>query len=227
MLKQRGVIYISGMILNRLAVMLVYMIPGYVLYKRKIISDTGAKDIGKFLLYIILPAAIIKSYNIEFTTEKAWGLLLSTLAAILALLLAMGISHLIFGSKHPIENFGVAFSNAGFMGIPLVQAVIGDEGVYYAAAFVAMLNILQWTYGVYIMTRNRAVISAKKILFNPILVSFGIAIMLFLLPVQLPSFFTEILNTRDPEYYCIHECADCYADRRCLSGAGPAERTVC
>lgn len=81
------------------------------------------------------------------------------------------------------------------MGIPLVQAVIGDEGVYYAAAFVAMLNILQWTYGVYIMTRNRAVISAKKILFNPILVSFGIAIMLFLLPVQLPSFFTEILNT--------------------------------
>lgn len=185
----------AGMILGRLAIMLVYMIPGFILYKTKIITDAGSKEIGKYLLYIILPAAIIKSYNIEFTADKAVGLLISMLAAVVALLLAMGVSHLIFGSRHAIENFGAAFSNAGFMGIPLVQAVIGDEGVYYAAAFVAMLNILQWTYGVYIMTQNKTVISAKKIIFNPILVSFLIGIVLFLLPVSLPSFFTDILNT--------------------------------
>ena len=47
------------MILDRIAVMLAYMIPGYVLYKKRIISDKGEKDIGKLLIYIILPAAVL------------------------------------------------------------------------------------------------------------------------------------------------------------------------
>lgn len=43
----------SLMILNRIAVMLAYMIPGFILYKKRIITDEGAKDIGKLLIYII------------------------------------------------------------------------------------------------------------------------------------------------------------------------------
>ncbi|MBQ7981465.1 MAG: AEC family transporter [Oscillospiraceae bacterium] len=185
----------SVIILNRLAVMLAYMLPGYVLYKKHIITDLGAKDIGKLLLYIILPSAIINSYNIEFSAERAIGLLASFLLAALTLFLSIIISRLIFGNKKPIEHFGAAFSNAGFMGIPLVSAVIGNEAVYYAAAFVAMLNILQWTYGVYIMTGSKAATSPKKLFCNPVLVSFFIGIVIFFLPMQLPAFFSEILGT--------------------------------
>ncbi len=49
----------SLIILNRIAVMLAYMIPGFLLYKMRIITDNGAKDIGKLLIYVILPSAII------------------------------------------------------------------------------------------------------------------------------------------------------------------------
>ncbi|MGN0636847.1 MAG: AEC family transporter [Huintestinicola sp.] len=183
------------MILDRIAVMLAYMIPGYVLYKKRIISDQGAKDIGKLLIYIILPAAIINSYNMGYTPERAMGLLLSFLAAAAALALSVILSRLLFGGKQPIESFGAAFSNAGFMGIPLISSVIGQEAVYYAAAFVAILNILQWTYGVYLITGNRSAVSAKKILLNPVIISFFIGVILFFLPVRLPAFISDILGT--------------------------------
>lgn len=61
--------------------MLAYMIPGYTLYKKRIITDEGTKDIGKLLVYVILPCTIVNSCNMEYSREKAAGLLLSFLAA--------------------------------------------------------------------------------------------------------------------------------------------------
>lgn len=185
----------SLIILNRIAVMMAFMIPGFILYKNRIVTDEGAKDIGKLLIYIILPAAIVNSYNIEYSREKAVGLLISFLAAAAALALSVVLSRLFFGRKMPIEGFGAAFSNAGFMGIPFISSVIGAEAVYYAAAFVAILNILQWTYGVYLITGNKSAVSAKKILLNPVIISFVIGVIIFLLPVKLPVFISEILGT--------------------------------
>ena len=149
---------------------------------------------GKLLIYIILPSAIVNSYNMDFSNEKAFMLLISFLAALLALLLSVIISRIFFKGK-PIEGFGAAFSNAGFMGIPLISSVIGEDMVYCAAAFVAILNILQWTYGVFLITGKKSAISVKKIFFNPVIISFTLGIVLFFLPVRLPLFISEILGT--------------------------------
>ncbi|MGN0633705.1 MAG: AEC family transporter [Oscillospiraceae bacterium] len=185
----------SFIILNRIALMLAYMIPGFLLYKKQIITDEGTKDIGKLLVYVILPCAIVNSCNMEYSREKAVGMLLSFLAAAAALALSVIISRVFFRRTMPIESFGAAFSNAGFMGIPLVSSVIGPDAVYYAAAFVAVLNILQWTYGVYLITGNKSSVSAKKILLNPVMLSFVIGVILFFIPVKLPVFISEILGT--------------------------------
>lgn len=184
----------SLIILNRIAVMLIYMLPGFILYKKHIITNDGAKDMGKLLIYIILPSAIVNSYNMDFSNEKAFMLLISFLAALFTLFLSVIISRFFFKSK-PIEGFGAAFSNAGFMGIPLISSVIGEDIVYCAAAFVAILNILQWTYGVFLITGKKSAISVKKIFFNPVIISFTLGIVLFFLPVRLPLFISEILGT--------------------------------
>ena len=72
------------------------------------------------------------------------------------------------------------------MGIPIVQAVLGSEAVFYVSAFVALLNLLQWTYGVFVITKDKRQISVKKIVTNPILISMVIGILLFLIPVEIP-----------------------------------------
>lgn len=63
------------------------------------------------------------------------------------------------------------------------------------ASFVAILNILQWTYGVLIMTKDRSVISLQKLRTNPILIAFVIGMILFFLPVKLPAALAGMVGT--------------------------------
>lgn len=175
------------LLLKQNMVMLFYLIVGYIFFKKKLIGLQGSADMGKLLLYFIMPAAIIKSYLTEFSVDRLEGLLVSIIISLLALFLSIMISRLFFQKQEGVERFGVAFSNAGFIGIPMVQMTLGEEAVFYVASFVAALNILQWTYGAWVMTGDRSAVSLKKISRNPIVISFLIGLVLFLSPISMPD----------------------------------------
>lgn len=183
------------LLLRQNLVMLVYMMIGYFLYKKKLVSAGGSADIGRILLYIIMPAAILKSYLADFSRERLEGLFVSFLAALLSLLLSIAAARIAFSKEQGIERFGAAFSNAGFIGIPLVQMTLGEEAVFYVSSYVALLNILQWTYGLVTITGDRSLISVKRLRTNPILLSFLAGIALFLLPVSLPETAENMVGT--------------------------------
>ncbi len=183
------------LLLRQNLVMLVYMMIGYFLYKKKLVSAGGSADIGRILLYIVMPAAILKSYLADFSRERLEGLFVSFLAALLSLLLSIAAARIAFSNEQGIERFGAAFSNAGFIGIPLVQMTLGEEAVFYVSSYVALLNILQWTYGLVTITGDRSLISVKRLRTNPILLSFLAGIALFLLPVSLPETAENVVGT--------------------------------
>ena len=183
------------LLLKQNIIMMIYMLIGYLLYRGKLLTKQGSGEIGKLLLYIIIPMAIIKSYLKEFSSEMLVGFLISFVAAAGILGLSMLVSTLFFRSKSAIRQFGTAFSNAGFIGIPLVQMTLGEDAVFYIASFVAMLNILQWTYGVFIMTGDRTLISVKKIVLNPVVIGFAAGLILFFLPVELPELLEGVVGT--------------------------------
>lgn len=183
------------LLLRQNLVMLVYMMIGYFLYKKKLVSAGGSADIGRILLYIVMPAAILKSYLADFSRERLEGLFVSFLAALLLLLLSIAAARIAFSKEQGIERFGAAFSNAGFIGIPLVQMTLGEEAVFYVSSYVALLNILQWTYGLVTITGDRSLISVKRLRTNPILLSFLAGIALFLLPVSLPETAENVVGT--------------------------------
>lgn len=185
---------IVTILLRQIIIMFLFMMIGVWLFRTDKLTKAGSKDLGNVLIYVIMPCVVLNAYMTEFSRERLTGLLWAFGLSVAALLLAMLVSHVIF-KKHPIENFGTAFSNAGFMGIPLVSAVLGTEAVFYTSAFVALLNILQWTYGVFVITRDKRQISAKKILTNPVLVSLLVGILLFLLPVEMPSVVTSTVGS--------------------------------
>ena len=143
------------LLFNQNLIMLFYLIIGYFLMRRKLVGLQGSSDIARLLLYIVMPTAILNSYQTTFTMEKLKALGISFSAAALALFLSILLSCLFFSADQATERFGAAFSNAGFIGIPLVQMTFGNEAVFYVSSFVALLNILQWTYGVMLLTGDR------------------------------------------------------------------------
>lgn len=183
------------LLLKQNILMFLYLLIGYFLFHKKLVGISGSADIGRMLLHIVMPAAILKAYMTSYTPERLTGLVLSFLAALLALLLAIFISRILFKKEEAIERFGAAFSNAGFIGIPLVQMTLGEEAVFYVSSFVALLNILQWTYGVLILTGDRDTLSIRKLRTNPVVLSFLGGLLLFFLPVTLPDFLTGMIGT--------------------------------
>ena len=181
-------------LLRQIAIMAMLMAVGIYLSRKGFLSPQGTKDLGAILLRIIIPCVIVKSYITTYSRERLLELALSAGLALAAFILAMGIAYLVYGKRRRIENFASAFCNAGFIGIPLAQAVIGDEGVFYMAASVALLNLFQWTYGVYIMTDRRDSISAKTIAKNPVVIAIVIGIALFLSRLPVPGIVTSTLG---------------------------------
>ncbi len=186
---------IATLLVRQNIIMALYMALGFFLYKKRIISKAGSGDIGKMLLNIVMPMAIIRSYIRDFSWDLFHGFLISFLFSLAALVLSIVISTICFQKRSVIKQFGAAFSNAGFIGIPLVQMVLGEEAVFYVASFVALLNILQWTYGVFIFTKDRSVISLKKIATNPIVIALLAGLLLFCLPVTVPAEINTVIST--------------------------------
>ncbi len=174
-------------LLKQCLIMLILIITGYILYRKKLVTDAGSRELSNILVRIIIPCVIINAYlSADFSMQRVKALAIMAGLSLAALVIAMLVSYLIFGKRKRVENFSSAFCNAGFMGIPLVSATLGTEAVFYVAVFVALLNIFQWTYGLVIMTGNRKFISFRKIITNPVVIGFVIAIAGFLIPVHIP-----------------------------------------
>lgn len=179
-------------VLRQIVIMFVYMAIGGLLFQKGLITKEGSKSLANLLLYVVLPCVVVKSFCVARTPERVSGLLVSFLAALGILLLAMAVSHLLF-KKNPIDDFGAAFSNAGFMGFPLVAAVQGSEAIFYAAGFVALLNALQWTYGQSLISGDPSYRSPKAILKNPLVLSLLLGILIFCFELPVPAIASDLL----------------------------------
>lgn len=178
---------------GQLITMFLYLAVGWCLRKTELITTENSKALSNLLLYVLLPCVIVRSFMQEANPEKTAALGMSIFLGALSLAIAMAVSAACF-RKHPVSNFGAAFSNAGFMGIPLISAVLGSEATFYIAGMVALLNILQWTYGQAVLQGSWAKCRPAEILKNPLVIAFLCGLLLYFLPISLPG---QLQNAMD------------------------------
>ena len=181
-------------VFRQTVVMFLYMSAGYCLFKTEKLTYRGSKDIATLLVWLVIPAVLVNSFCAERSLSRIIELLESAFVTALSLIIAMAVARLIFRDR-PIDNFGAAFSNAGFIGIPLVQAALGDDAVFWIASMVAMMNMLQWSYGVGLLTGEKSAVGLRHLIYNPILVGITIGLILFFtgLGTHLPTVVSEAL----------------------------------
>lgn len=125
-------------------------------------------------------------------------LIYSSIGAVVILFLSVVIARLIF-RKDAIATFGGAFSNPGFFEVPLIADVLGAEAVFYIAPFIAVLNMLQWTYGVTIMIsegtekkKMKDLITGKKIFTALFMIAIIIGLILFLGKISISAILSAM-----------------------------------
>lgn len=192
------------------------MFPGIILKKCKLSTDGLGKGISNLVLYIAQPALIflayVRPYDGKVLVNAAYVLAFSIVAHVLFSVVAM-----MFFKKAPdgmrrMLRFATVFSNAAFMGIPLISAVLGDEATLYASIYNITFNLFLWSFGVYICTDKRDVdgdgihddehlrkkgnASITKALLHPVTIAAAIGLVFFFTPLDahIPGIVTECLT---------------------------------
>lgn len=136
---------------------------GMILFRRKLLSEEGSKQISGLIINVTNPALLICSALDDGpkASLRELGIALAAYAAVFAVLILVGflLPFLLRvpGSLHYAYQMLTIFGNVGFIGIPLASAVLGSESLIFVSIFNLLFNILIYTLGISLLQR-----AAKK-----------------------------------------------------------------
>lgn len=187
---------ISILLARQLAVLFLIMGCGFLLVKLHLVRSEESRTLSVITLYLIMPCVIINAFQIDYSREIRDGFLLALLAAVLIHVILFLLCRILgkFLKFSSVEKASLIYSNAGNLIIPLVTAVLGEEWVIYASAFLCVQTIVLWTHGQSLMKESRG-INWKKILSNINLIAIAVGILLFFTQLPLPSVLTDTIDT--------------------------------
>lgn len=193
---------------QQVAILFILIFVGFLLTKLSVIKESGAKVMTDIVLYAVTPCVIINAFQREYDPSMLSGLLITLLCAFCVMLFSVLLAELLYRRQNieraVVYRFAVVFSNCGFMALPLQQAVLGDDGVFYGAAYIAVFIIFMWTYGLITMSGKKEKKEIVKAVINPGIIGTAVGVLLFVLRVSLPEIvrapisFLAALNTPVP-----------------------------
>ncbi len=184
--------------LNSQLVLFIYMGVGAYAYYKKIIDDATKKKITSLILKITLPCMIFNSFNRPLTPEvlkqTAMAFVVASCIAALSFILGKFIYNRYPAEKKSIMQYCTLVNNSGFLGLPLVSGVYGDEGLLFASIFIIPNRIMMWTAGISMFEKADFKTQCKNILLNPCIVTVYLGIIRRLINVPIPAFIDTAVS---------------------------------
>lgn len=191
-------------IISRIVIMALLIGVGIVCQKTKIISNETNKGISDIALKVATPALLVASFQQELNEERLQRLGYAALLGMAAIVFAAVLGYICLpkGKKYvddgsgklAIERFSAIYSNCAFMGIPLINGLYGEEGVFYLTAFYALFNIAVWTHGLVMIKGGAGIKQTLKALTSPALIGIAVGALLFFLQITLPDVIKQTLD---------------------------------
>ncbi len=181
------------------------MAVGYGLKKKDILTSSMLPKLSTILLYIVSPAIILDCFQVERSAALDYQLMVGGMALVGTYVLYILLSFLVFRRQDAdlrgVLRFASIYGNTGFMGLPLIQAVLGNEAVMVTVISMGVFNVATWTHGV-ANIGGRQAISLKKAVVNPGVISFAVALVLYLVNFTFPwpvgNVFTHLAGLNTP-----------------------------
>lgn len=175
---------------GQVATLFLMMAVGFVLGRAGKMTEAGRSQMSYLLLYIVCPCVMVDCFLVERTPALTQEVAVGSAAALACYLLFFAVS-LLFFRRQPADardtlRFAAVYGNIGFMGLPLVQSILGEEALVYGALALLAFNLTSWTLDVLIMG-GRAAFSLRRAVLNPGVVGIGLGLLCFLSGLRFPS----------------------------------------
>lgn len=189
-------------VFSTVIMMFIYMACGFALVKTKLALTDHLKTLSSVLLYVCTPCMVINSFqSMEYSMENFKNICMFMAASLMIQLLFFAILYFIFRKKFSDGRFRILalaapLGNVGYFGMYLMDAIFPDnaEAVCYSMAYVITMNILIYTVGKYLITTDKKYVSVKNAILNPTVLSGIVAVALYLLKIEFPSFLSSAVS---------------------------------
>lgn len=196
---------------------------GFLCNKTRLLKPETVDGMTDLVLYVVAPCIIIISFQRSFDPKLLGFLGLAVLIGVAYHVLNIVFAHTIIhdpvDKRRRVLRFALVFSNAGYMSIPLQRALLGEEGVFYGAAVIAVFTLFAWSYGLVLMSGETRHVTAHKLLLNPGIVGVAIGFLFFIVSFKIPEIIADPmramadLNTPIPMVIIGYYLADAHFKR--------------
>lgn len=172
---------------------------GYLSGKLGVINKESSDQMSNLMMKVTFPSLIIASMLQTFTKELLLNSIGILIISICAHLLFMFIAYLwAKWVKMPYEQiavlqFIIIFGNTTFMGYPVINAVYGELGLFYATSFNLVTILLIFSYGIVLLSKKASGSILKKLV-NPGFIAVIIGYLLFFTQLELPYIIVKTLQ---------------------------------
>lgn len=177
---------------------------GFVAAKSGYLPIESKDAISKVIVKITLPLLILTSLlSKDLSADTAINAVIAAISAavVMVALYVVGLGTAkLFKLQEPTKTLHALLSGSGnvvFLGYPVITAVYGTEGLFYAVIYGIVNDALLWSAGVYLINKSSGKGSSKeafKKLLNPNTIAFIIGIPLLLFGVKLPTVIHDTLS---------------------------------
>ena len=187
-------------VVGQVGMLAVIMLFGFVIVKTGYVEARHKDSISKLIVKLILPCLIISSISKETFEVSRLGELLTVAVMSVFCILILFLLGVISAKLLRIPDATVSahkmmfcLGNVIFVGYPIIVAMYGETGFFYAIIYWLLNDLFMWTVGVFLLGKKNGEKKesfAKKLL-NPNTISFVIAILMFIFGIKLPPVLNE------------------------------------
>lgn len=186
---------VTTLLLKQLVIFFIYMGAGFLLVKIGIMKAEDSRVLSLLSIYVLLPCAILKSYQADYTPELRDGFMLAMGAALASQLILMAVTYAIsrIYQLDPTEKASIMYPNSANLILPLVAGVLGDHYMIYASAYSCVQGLFIWTHCTSMMKGTKD-LNWKKVFLNLNLITVVVGIILFFAQVHFPGLVLDTLS---------------------------------
>ena len=171
---------------------LLYIIPGFLCRKTKVAKAEHLSTLSAILVYVCSPCMVVNSFMKTERSPHMIGQIM--LFFIVSLAIQTVLTFILYGVfrkkfhdvKYRMLTVSFGLGNAGFFGIPIIEALLPNrpEVACFACVYIVGMNMLTFTIGAYCLTGDKKRMTLKKAFLNPPFISLIVALILYALNVQ-------------------------------------------
>ncbi|GHV69839.1 transporter [Spirochaetia bacterium] len=182
-------------IISQVLVLFFLMLAGFVTARLKATGPEMAGHFSSFIINFTLPAMLFASFQRPFSRELlgegALALGLSAVTYAVAFAVAFIYPRLMGmpGPERGVHRYAIIISNCGFIGYPMVEAILGPSYVFHAVIFNIPFSFLAYSVCAWLISKEgKNVLSVSwKTFANPNVIATFLGLIFFLCSLRLPE----------------------------------------